>query len=71
MKPRLRSAVEGGGKAPNFFNSATLNAPLDRHPGRPLSPIHSNQDQGWFENKSTTTGKAFGARDMLMLRPVF
>ena len=63
----LRSAVEGGGKAPNFFNSATLNAPLDDTLAARFT-IHSNQDQGWFKNQRD--GKAFGARDMLMLRPV-
>ena len=63
----VRSAVEGGGKAPNFFNSATLNAPL----GDTLAArftVHSNQDQGWFKNQRD--GRAFGAQDTLMLRPV-
>ena len=32
----LRSAVEGGGKAPNMYVSGTLNAPADRHPACPL-----------------------------------
>ena len=63
----LRSAVEGGGKAPNFYNSATLNTPLTDTLAARLT-IHSNQDQGWFKNQRD--GKAFGAQDTLMLRPV-
>ncbi len=63
----VRSAVEGGGKAPNFFNSATLNAPLGSSLAARLT-VHSNQDQGWFKNQRD--GKAFGAQDTLMLRPV-
>ena len=63
----IRSVVEGGGKAPNFFNTATLNAPLTNTLAARLT-VHSNQDQGWFKNQRD--GKAFGAQDMLMLRPV-
>ena len=63
----LRSAVEGGGKAPNFYNSATLNTPLTDTLAARLT-VHSNQDQGWFKNQRD--GKAFGAQDTLMLRPV-
>ena len=63
----LRSAIEGGGKAPNFFNSATLNAPLTDTLAARFT-VHSNQDQGWFKNQRD--GKAFGAQDTLMLRPV-
>ena len=64
---KIRSAVEGGGKAPNFFTSATLNAPLAERLAVRFS-VYSNQDQGWFENRRD--GKAFGAQDTLMLRPV-
>ena len=64
---KVRSAVEGGGKAPNFFTSATLNAPLAERLAVRFS-VYSNQDQGWFENRRD--GKAFGAQDTLMLRPV-
>ncbi len=63
----LRSTVEGGGKAPNFFTSATLNAPLTDTLATRFT-VYSNQDQGWFKNKRD--GKAFGAQDTLMLRPV-
>ena len=63
----LRSAVEGGGKAPNMYVSGTLNAPLT-DTLRARFTVYSNQDQGWFENEYN--GKAFGARDTLMLRPV-
>ncbi len=63
----LRSTVEGGGKAPNFFNSATLNAPLTDTLATRFT-VYSNQDQGWFKNRRD--GKAFGAQDTLMLRPV-
>ena len=63
----LRSAVEGGGKAPNFYNAATLNAPLTDTLATRFT-VYSNQDQGWFKNQRD--GKAFGAQDTLMLRPV-
>ena len=63
----LRNTVEGGGKAPNFFTSATLNAPLTDTLATRFT-VYSNQDQGWFKNKRD--GKAFGAQDTLMLRPV-
>ncbi len=64
---RLRTAVEGGGKAPNMYVSGTFNAPLtDRLAAR--FTVYSNQDQGWFENEYD--GRAFGAQDTLMLRPV-
>ncbi len=65
---RLRSAVEGGGKAPNVYVSGTLNAPLT-DTLRTRFTIYSNQDQGWFENEYDD--RAFGAQDTLMLRPVF
>ena len=65
---RLRSAVEGGGKAPNMYVSGTLNAPLT-DTLRARFTIYSNQDQGWFENEYDD--RAFGAQDTLMLRPVF
>ena len=65
---RLRSAVEGGGKAPNIYVSGTLNAPLT-DTLRARFTVYSNQDQGWFENKYDD--RAFGAQDTLMLRPVF
>ena len=64
---RVRSAVEGGGKAPNIYVSGTLNAPLT-DTLRARFTIYSNQDQGWFENEYDD--RAFGARDTLMLRPV-
>ena len=64
---RVRSAVEGGGKAPNMYVSGTLNAPLT-DTLRARFTIYSNQDQGWFENEYD--GRAFGAQDTLMLRPV-
>ena len=64
---RVRSAVEGGGKAPNIYVSGTLNAPLT-DTLRTRFTIYSNQDQGWFENEYDD--RAFGARDTLMLRPV-
>ena len=64
---RLRTAVEGGGKAPNVYVSGTLNAPLTETL-RARFTIYSNQDQGWFENEYDD--RAFGARDTLMLRPV-
>ncbi len=67
-KARLRSAVEGGGKAPNMYVSGTLNAPLT-DTLRARFTIYSNQDQGWFENEYDD--RAFGAQDTLMLRPVF
>ena len=63
----VRSAVEGGGKAPNMYVSGTFNAPLT-DTLRARFTVYSNQDQGWFENEYN--GKAFGARDTLMLRPV-
>ena len=63
----LRNTVEGGGKAPNFFTSATLNAPLTDTLATRFT-VYSNQDQGWFKNKRD--GRAFGAQDTLMLRPV-
>ena len=63
----LRSAVEGGGKAPSFINSATLNAPLTDTLAARVT-LHSNQDQGWFKNQRD--GKAFGAKETLMLRPI-
>lgn len=65
---RLRSAVEGGGKAPNMYVSGTLNAPLT-DTLRARFTVYSNQDQGWFENEYDD--RAFGAQDTLMLRPVF
>ena len=63
----VRSAVEGGGKAPNVYVAGTLNAPLTDTLGARFT-VYSNQDQGWFENEHN--GKAFGAQDTLMLRPV-
>ena len=63
----VRSAVEGGGKAPNVYVAGTLNAPLTDTLGARFT-VYSNQDQGWFENEYN--GKAFGAQDTLMLRPV-
>ena len=63
----LRTAVEGGGKAPNVYVAGTLNAPLTDTLGARFT-VYSNQDQGWFENEHT--GKAFGVQDTLMLRPV-
>ncbi len=63
----VRSAVEGGGKAPNVYVAGTLNAPLTETLRARFS-VYSNQDQGWFENEHT--GKAFGVQDTLMLRPV-
>ncbi len=63
----VRSAVEGGGKAPNVYVAGTLNAPLTDTLGARFT-VYSNQDQGWFENEHT--GKAFGVQDTLMLRPV-
>ena len=65
---RLRTAVEGGGKAPNMYVSGTLNAPLTDTLAVRFT-VYSNQDQGWFENKYDD--RAFGAQDTLMLRPVF
>ena len=64
---RLRTAVEGGGKAPNVYVSGTLNAPL-ADTLRARFTVYSNQDQGWFENEYD--GRAFGTQDTLMLRPV-
>ena len=64
----VRSAVEGGGKAPNMYVTGTLNAPLTDSLAARFS-VYSNQDQGWFKNEYN--GKAFGAQDTLMLRPVF
>ena len=64
---RLRTAVEGGGKAPNMYVSGTLNAPLTDTLAARFT-VYSNQDQGWFENEYD--GRAFGAQDTLMLRPV-
>ena len=63
----VRSAIEGGGKAPNMYVSGTVNAPLT-DTLRARFTVYSNQDQGWFENEYN--GKAFGARNTLMLRPV-
>ena len=63
----VRSAVEGGGKAPNVYVSSTLNAPLTDSLAARFS-VYSNQDQGWFKNKHN--GRAFGAQDTIMLRPV-
>ena len=63
----VRSAIEGGGKAPNMYVSGTFNAPLT-DTLRARFTVYSNQDQGWFENEYN--GKAFGARNTLMLRPV-
>ena len=63
----VRSAVEGGGKAPNVYVAGTLNAPLTETLGARFT-VYSNQDQGWFKNR--LDGKAFGAQDTLMLRPV-
>ena len=63
----VRSAIEGGGKAPNIYVSGTFNAPLT-DTLRARFTVYSNQDQGWFENEYN--GKAFGARNTLMLRPV-
>ena len=64
---RVRSAVEGGGKAPNVYVSGMLNAPLAETLGVRLS-VYSNQDQGWFENEHD--GRAFGSHDYVSLRPV-
>ena len=64
---RVRSAVEGGGKAPNVYVSGMLNAPLTETLGARLS-VYSNQDQGWFKNKHD--GRAFGTHDYVSLRPV-
>ena len=64
----VRSAVEGGGKAPNVYVAGSLNAPLTETLGARFT-VYSNQDQGWFKNR--LNGKAFGAQDTLMLRPVF
>ena len=63
----VRSAVEGGGKAPNVYVSGTLNAPLTETLGVRLT-VYSNQDQGWFENEHD--GRAHGAQDYVSLRPV-
>ena len=63
----VRSAVEGGGKAPNVYVSGTLNAPLTETLGARLT-VYSNQDQGWFENEHD--GRAHGAQDYVSLRPV-
>ncbi len=63
----VRSAVEGGGKAPNVYVSGTLNAPLTDTLAARFT-VYSNQDQGWFENEYND--RAFGAQDTLMLRPV-
>lgn len=63
----VRSAVEGGGKAPNMYVSSMLNAPLT-DTLRARFTVYSNQDQGWFENERDD--RAFGAQDTLMLRPV-
>ena len=63
---RVRSAVEGGGKAPNIYVSGTLNAPLT-DTLRARFTVYSNQDQGWFENEYDD--RAFGAQDTIMLRP--
>ncbi len=41
----VRSAVEGGGKAPNVYVAGTLNAPLTETLGARFS-VYSNQDQG-------------------------
>ena len=64
---RVRSAVEGGGKAPNVYVSGMLNTPLTDTLGARLS-VYSNQDQGWFKNKHD--GRAFGTHDYVSLRPV-
>ena len=64
---RLRTSVEGGGKAPNMYVSGTLNAPLTETLAARFT-VYSNQDQGWFENEYDD--RAFGAQDTLMLRPV-
>ena len=64
---RVRSAVEGGGKAPNVYVSGMLNAPLTETLGARLN-VYSNQDQGWFKNRAD--GRAFGAWDYVSLRPV-
>ena len=63
----VRSAVEGGGKAPNVSVSGTLNAPLTETLGARLT-VYSNQDQGWFENEHD--GRAHGAQDYVSLRSV-
>ncbi len=64
---RLRTSVEGGGKAPNMYVSGTLNAPLTETLAARFT-VYSNQDQGWFENEYDD--RAFGAQDTIMLRPV-
>ena len=64
---RLRTSVEGGGKAPNVYVSGTLNAPLTDTLAARFT-VYSNQDQGWFENEYDD--RAFGAQDTIMLRPV-
>ena len=64
---RLRTSVEGGGKAPNMYVSGTLNTPLTDTLAARFT-VYSNQDQGWFENEYDD--RAFGAQDTLMLRPV-
>ena len=64
---KVRSAVEGGGKAPNMYVAGTLNAPLTDTLAARFT-VYSNQDQGWFENEYDD--RAFGAQDTLMLRPV-
>ena len=64
---RLRTSVEGGGKAPNMYVSGTLNAPLTDTLAARFT-VYSNQDQGWFENEYDD--RAFGAQDTIMLRPV-
>ena len=64
---RLRTSVEGGGKAPNVYVAGTLNAPLTDTLAARFT-VYSNQDQGWFENEYDD--RAFGAQDTIMLRPV-
>ena len=50
-----------------MYVSGTLNAPLTDTLAARFT-VYSNQDQGWFENEYD--GRAFGAQDTLMLRPV-
>ena len=64
----LHNTVEGGGKAPNFFTSATFNAPLTRHAGHALHRLL--QPGPGAGSRTSVTARRSAHRITLMLRPV-
>lgn len=64
---KVRSAVEGGGEAPNTYLMASASGGLtDTLAGKIVA--YYNEDQGWFKN--TYDGEAFGKAKSTMARAV-